>query len=644
MFHTADSRAVLMDFGIARAAEIDASMTQTGIAIGTPHYMSPEQAKGLAVDPRSDLYSLGVVFYLMMAGSVPYDAESAVAIGIKHITEPVPLLPEAYASLQPLINRLMAKKPEDRFQSAKEFLSSLMRVNIPQLEQQIRLHRESAAKDGRDADGVVSHTSKSRTAKTPSAELTGFVQAEPHAETLKPAFVPFEDEDYEGKRGMNWVWAFSVAAILVGGVFVLREFKPGLVNPAFDTAGRYVSASANFVTGLFGGRDDPLAGLPTPEQLPAGEPASPVTAEPTMPTVVEVITPEPVVESTALPVHEMPTPEPMPEPTSSPTISVAATPVPTVEATGESPAIVALRTKAEELRSVYLGEEEKLPGLVDAYRALLANVPADEKANSELEAIKLEEVQRIVDKSEIGDAEAAGKRLLQLRYLFPELTETEVYKNLEKSVTASERINQLLAEADGFMARNALTIPAQDSALSRYQEILAIDPENKAAKSGLRSLSEKLVAFAGGKVSQGDDAAARVMLRKALELDDKNEKGRLLLDRLNKKAGEQRSRKDLLDRANSRLVSGDLFEPETNSAYYFYNEVLKKYPNDRDASEGMSRLMEALSSRVWGLVGAERFDQARAELERPMRLMGHTQKLQTLSAAVDQTIMERTGR
>ncbi len=93
--------AVLTDFGIARTAGGGTQMTGMGMSIGTPHYMSPEQARGKEVDGRADLYALGIVLYEMLTGTVPYDADETFAIGIKHITEPVPVLPPLCPATSP---------------------------------------------------------------------------------------------------------------------------------------------------------------------------------------------------------------------------------------------------------------------------------------------------------------------------------------------------------------------------------------------------------------------------------------------------------------------------------------------------------------------------------------------------------------
>lgn len=121
-----DGSAVLSDFGIARAMHGGTRMTGTGLSLGTPHYMSPEQALGHEIDGRSDLYSLGVVLHEMLTGAQPYTAQDSLAVIFRHVNEPIPRLPRELASTwQAMLDRLMAKDPGQRYQTGREIADDL---------------------------------------------------------------------------------------------------------------------------------------------------------------------------------------------------------------------------------------------------------------------------------------------------------------------------------------------------------------------------------------------------------------------------------------------------------------------------------------------------------------------------------------
>ncbi len=120
--------AILTDFGIARLKE-GGNLTQEGATVGTPSYISPEQAAGLPIDSRTDLYSLGIIVYEMLAGELPFQGDSLFSLILQHINAPIPSLPPTVAQSSPYLQsfnlKALAKDREDRYQTAAEFSNGL---------------------------------------------------------------------------------------------------------------------------------------------------------------------------------------------------------------------------------------------------------------------------------------------------------------------------------------------------------------------------------------------------------------------------------------------------------------------------------------------------------------------------------------
>jgi len=122
----------VMDFGIARAG--DSGMTEAGSILGTAQYLAPEQAKGQRVDERSDLYSVGIVLYEMLTGTVPFKGDSAVTVALKHVNEmaaePAQLVPGLPYALNQIVLKAIAKDPDQRYQTAEQFARDLRSAQV----------------------------------------------------------------------------------------------------------------------------------------------------------------------------------------------------------------------------------------------------------------------------------------------------------------------------------------------------------------------------------------------------------------------------------------------------------------------------------------------------------------------------------
>ncbi len=196
-----DGRVRVTDFGIARAGASD--MTETGSIMGTAQYLSPEQAQGRPVDARADLYAIGIVLYELLTGRVPFDADSPVTVALKQVNEtPIPpseLVPAIPPAIEAVVLKAMEKAPENRFQSADEFILAL----------------ESA-------------------------------RAAPDVIPPPPVVVEdvYEEDEEPGRRW--WLWLLillAVAAIIVGAYLVLRPEQltvPDVIGREQDTASQII--------------------------------------------------------------------------------------------------------------------------------------------------------------------------------------------------------------------------------------------------------------------------------------------------------------------------------------------------------------------------------------------------------------------
>jgi beta-lactam-binding protein with PASTA domain/predicted Ser/Thr protein kinase len=208
-----DGRLKVTDFGIARAGA--SQMTEAGAIVGTAQYLSPEQARGAAVDQRSDLYSIGVVLYEMLTGHLPFTGESPVEIAMKHLSDtprpPSSIRPEIPPDLDMVVLRALAKNPDDRFQTAEEMDAELARI------------ADGGSVTAITADAATAVLSGTSLANAPTAI------ASPRRRERRPSTYRYQEPP--PRRRTIWPWLLAIlglVAALLAGWFAYGRIQDSL--------------------------------------------------------------------------------------------------------------------------------------------------------------------------------------------------------------------------------------------------------------------------------------------------------------------------------------------------------------------------------------------------------------------------------
>ncbi len=510
MLHEGDGRVVLMDFGIARSYQTSHGLTRAGSALGTPYYMSPEQNKGLNADHRSDIYSLGVVFFHMLSGYVPYDADSAVAIGIKHITAAIPVLSDELQIFQPIINTCLAKEPEDRYQTAAELIEALDQIsdeNLAAIEEKCAAFQEAGK--NHHAETLISSGTNSGTSFSASKDI--------HAPELTPA----------PHNRTSFSVFLLLLLVLIAGALAYQQ-RQEILRYAETLDIPWLTQTIERLQ---------LTQTPVAENIRAA--AQPDAIPDTVPDTIQDAARESVSNSAAAKgkqkleyIDKIQAAIDSGNPTQA--LGLMA------EMQEQDPRIASDQKfiQTREQLQAQLQQAQALPGHLANARKYFESgaIITAEKNNalSELEAaLKLdpnnaEALKMLQDINQswlkkTKQQSSSWRLRKQLKKLDGMITQLNIrhpvvleqQKKLQQAIHHIAQVKKLLQQADEAFNKNQLISPADNSAYSRYQKVLAIETHNRHAKEKLKEIEARLTEQITQAIEQGRLTQASIFLEQA---------------------------------------------------------------------------------------------------------------------------------
>lgn len=606
MIHQTDNRVILMDFGIAHGDDVTHGMTQTGKAIGTPHYMSPEQTKGLKVDHRSDIYSLGVVLYQLLAGRLPFEADSAVAVGIKHLTAPIPLLPGGLEVFQPIVNHCLSKEPQHRYQKAAELIEALDKITDEQLESidatAIKFKQAGANHDAETqvTEAVISKKRKMPDLVFPSSNRT---TVEENTDEIKTS----------GTLRRNLLILLLITITVWAGNEKQKELTQFWGYKALP---KIVSIFPN----LF-----PKSYLQYWADKAEKEKPQAVA---TVVTPASSATPAQSGEQDLL--------------ASGDGVTEAQTTTTTQAPQENQPAIEELtREKKIALLNEGLTERpENAVKLVALYKEVLLESPQDPVARKGLKALREWYVQQIRLAFSTEDAVLARQYIDIVKQSFPKAAQNKRFVRLEKKVAFLERINAHLEQAEKYYNIGALSKPIGKNALSEIEKALTLSPNNEDAKNFINKIAVSYIDKTTQLQQQGNMHNALLMVEEGIAALNNHpaliKKRKSLKDQIKF----TKNIASLFKQADKYIAAGQLIKPRAYNAYDIYQGIMEKEPGNLQAKAGLKTIHQQVAKKILSSIQKGKLESSTVYLQAAKQRYGKSSLLANVQLKLNDALEE----
>ncbi len=610
-----DGSAVLTDFGIAQITDSDATITQAGTVVGTPQYMSPEQASGRELDGRSDIYSLGVVLFKMLTGDVPFKSDSAVSVGIKHLQEPVPRLPNYLKAFQPVIDQCLAKRPDQRFQSGAELIEALDSV-------QTKAELPNA-------------TIRAQAVSTQEVRAVG-------SDILTAARDPSrKDRHSDRQRRRRRLQALTTLLVIVsigaGISYVVLEQPPWAVR----------------VLTLAGVIDDPMAQEAwNNAQSLHQDPNQGLTAVVAAYRRVLDLAPDHSGAVAAIAGLESQWRQSFSAALAQGSLGQAETKLAELEAAfPDDPELVGLkgaladRRRAEALvistqallRSHGISDIPSATAAIQSYREVLRLAPGHPVALAELDVIAGHYAELAMTSAAEGELENALNFLDRASAASASLPILDnVRDSIRQATTLQEEITNMLQQAGELRAAGTLINPPGENAAEVYHRVLAADPDNVVAMQGLQEVESQIVAGATQSIAAGEIQSVQVLLDRAGGVGLSAGAINQIQSRLDAEVSRLSDVQTGLERAQLLLAQGFITAPQPENAVAVLREVERLDPGNAQAAELLQIGAERLVSVAREAYAVGMVEEARQYLELALTVTPDVDEWRALRASWNQ--------